>query len=1087
MLPKNIVIQTKLAPPRPPKRILHRPRLTQRLLETRDRRLTVVQAGTGYGKSTAVADLARQQNQPIPLVWYHLSPADADPVVFLQHLLAGFSQQLPTLSAAPSARLEEWERNHTAVGHTLDNVVDTLNNELATLLHEDWFLILDDAHQLNQSAETLDILDRFIHLAPRHLHFILATRHALNLPSLLKWRVRGDLLDIDQAELAFTAVEMHNLFQEQYGLTLTSEQIDLLSQRTEGWPIALPLIWQHLQRDTAVGGTTENQLPAVLNRVLGSAADLFTYLTQEVLAQQTLEVQQFLRATSVLRSMTPRLCNDLRQAHDSDYILRYLREHALFVVDLGPGHMRYHHLFRDFLQHQLEPHEAQLYHRRAGVLYEQQGEREEVIYHLLAANAPAEAAQLLVTLGRNLVRAGRLDTLAGWLSHLPLEILANYPPLLVYLGDIARLRSHFDDALDWYQQAEQICRQRNDSRGLGMALRGQARVYIDTVNPSQAETLLQEALRIADGQADRHSHARLLDLLAENMLNLGRFKEAEAYQQEARQRRQEGPSAVELPVRMLLRTGRLDEARRLLESQATDEEQNPVLRPRAHRETQLLLSLILAFQGEREPAYASALAGTERGEALHSEFITAVGINRQGHSWLLLKNETGYEKALHCFQEAIHLSERLAVPRLKVESFWGLTQAYGFRGDLELAAYTAVQGINIAHEAGDEWIEACVRIALAASHVLAGDHDTAVSMLEQTSLSFQECGDTYGVAVTRLWQCLVWHATNDHTRLTRDIADLLALAHQHQYGYLFQHPTLMGPPDFRALIPLLLVAREADIETAYVERLLTQIGLPQLEIHPGYQLRIQTLGTFRLWRGHEEVPHGAWKRHKARQLFLLLVTEQGRLLEREQLTDKLWPELDPESGERDFKIAYTTLCKVLEPERDRKAPSAFVRRDGTRYGLRSEADMWLDTAVFTDLIDEGNHLFSQPNQTTAAGHTYKQALTLYQGEYLQAYPYEEWCSEERERLLALYLRTAERLGRLWLKQEKWEQVVQIGEAILVRDGCWEEAYRLLMQAHAALGQRAQLLRTYQRCVERLQADLQLPPTAVTTSLYEKLI
>ncbi|MCA9979216.1 MAG: AAA family ATPase [Anaerolineales bacterium] len=1073
-----LIIHTKLTPPRPSKRTLHRPRLTQRLLETRDRRLAILQAGTGYGKSTAVAAL-QQIQQKTPIVWYHLSHEDADPLVFLHHLLAGFAAQLPNLSSAPSARLEEWERNRTAVSHS---VVDALNNELAQHLPPDSYLVLDDAHHLNQSSETLAILDRLISLAPRQLHFILTTRYPLNLPSLVKWRVHGDVLDIGQTELAFTAVEMRDLFQQQYNLTLTNEQTDLLSQRTEGWPIALPLVWQHLQRDPAA------QLPAVLNRVLGSAADLFTYLTQEVLAQQTPEIQQFLRITSVLRTMTPRLCNDLRQAHDSDYILRYLREHALFVVDIGAGHMRYHHLFRDFLQHQLDPAEARAYHERTAVLYQEQGEPEEAIYHLLAASALPEAAQQLAQHGRVLIRAGRLDTLAGWLSHLPPEILADHPPLLVYQGDIARLRSHFEDALDWYQQAERLCRQRNDSRGLGMALRGQARVYIDTVNPSQAETLLQEALRIADGQADRHSYARLLDLLAENMLNLGRFKQAETYQQEARHLRQEGPSAVELPVRMLLRTGRLDEARRLLEEQVTAEKQNPVLRPRAHRETQLLLSLILTFQGEREPAYASALAGTRRGEALQSEFIRFVGINRQGHAWLLLKNETGYEKALHCFQEAIHLSERMAVPRLKVESFWGLTQAYGFRGDLSMAQYTAEQGINIAHTAGDEWVESCVRIALAASYVLAGVYDTAVPMLEQTSTSFHECGDTYGVAVTRLWQCLVWHATQDTTRLTRDLTDLLALAHQHRYGYLFQRATLMGPPDFRALIPLLLFARQAKIETAYVERLLTQMGLPQIELHPGYQLRIQTLGAFQLWRGAEEVPHGDWKRHKARQLFLLLVTEHGRLLEREQLTDRLWPELDPESGERDFKIAYTTLCKVLEPERDRKAPSAFVARDGTRYGLRPEADIWLDTAVFETLIEEGQRrlLNDTPTAQTAAMQAYQQALDLYQGDYLQAYPYEEWCHEERERLRILYLRTAERLARLHAKQDNWEAVIQLSEAILARDACWEQAYRLLMQAHAALGQRPQLLRTYQQCVARLQEELHVSPTAVTQQLYKDL-
>ncbi len=1068
------IVRTKFAPPRPPKHTLARDRVSDRLLAVEGYRLAIVRAGTGFGKSTAAAALKDRQ---APLVWYHLAAEDADPFVFLRHLVHAFSAALDGFSEEPLAALEAWQRSpgSGSAGHVLDALV----NELDRLLDGPLLLVIDDAHRLNESAEAAELLDRLIARTPPHLHSLLLTRYRLALPSLLGWRVRGELLEISQAELAFTADEITRLFAEYYGRRLTPPEVELLCERVEGWPIALPLIWQRLQRQP------DRSLADALGSVSGSASDLFAWLVQEVLAQQPAAVGAFLKVTAVLRDMTSDRCDQLRGAGDSRQMLEYLHENGLFVVDLGEGHSRYHHLFRDVLRHQLSPDERRETHLRAARIVRSERDIEEAIYHFLAADALVEAGELLSEIGRDLVRSGRLDTLSTWLAALPPEVLQRQPNLMTYLGDIARLQSRFAEALGWYEQAVERSRAQGDRLALGQALRGQARVYLDTVNPSRAEELLQEALRLADGIEDRESQARLLSLMAENLLNRGRFKEAETYQAQVRQLRQEGPSEVELPVRLLLRTGRLAEARAILEQQAEREKEEPVLRPRAHRETHLLLSLVLAFQGDRAEAYRCAVLGTERGEALNSDFITAVGWMRQGHAHLLTKNRAGYEQARHCFQKAIAISERLMVPRLKVEAFWGLTQAYGFQGDLNQARQMAEAGLALASEAGDDWIAAELTLTLGASFVLAGDSAAAGPWLHRAAGSFDDCGDTYGQTITLLWLCLLWLRTGDSARLRRDAAHWLALVRTLDLPQIVTRPVLLGPPDPRALVPLLLWIRDEGLEPALTGELLAAIGVdPTLQIHPGYQLRVQLLGPFRLWRGREEVPVGAWKRQKARQLCLLLMTRRESLLDREQIIDRLWPELDSESGERDFKIAYNTLLKVLEPERDRQALSAFILRDGSRYGLRPEADLWLDTTAFERQVALGDDALSRDPETALTA--YREAVALYQGEFLQEYPYEEWASEERERFLTLFLRTAERLARLHAGRGDWRSVTAVCEQILARDDCWEEAYRLSMRAYAAMGQRALALRTYQRCVERLAAELDVPPAATTVSLFEAI-
>ncbi len=127
--------------------------------------------------------------------------------------------------------------------------------------------------------------------------------------------------------------------------------------------------------------------------------------------------------------------------------------------------------------------------------------------------------------GRILLSSGRLDTLASYLDALPPETLHQSVSLLSFLGDLARLHSRFYEALGWYQEAEVLWRERGNLEGVGRALRGQARVYLDTVNPKRAEELLQQALRLSDGTADREAQARLYLLLAENKLNAGKVNE----------------------------------------------------------------------------------------------------------------------------------------------------------------------------------------------------------------------------------------------------------------------------------------------------------------------------------------------------------------------------------------------------------------------------------------------------------------------------------------------------------------------------------------------------------------------------------
>jgi DNA-binding SARP family transcriptional activator len=153
--------------------------------------------------------------------------------------------------------------------------------------------------------------------------------------------------------------------------------------------------------------------------------------------------------------------------------------------------------------------------------------------------------------------------------------------------------------------------------------------------------------------------------------------------------------------------------------------------------------------------------------------------------------------------------------------------------------------------------------------------------------------------------------------------------------------------------------------------------------------------------------------------------------------------------------------------------------------LRAGADTWLDAAEFERLCAEGDRLFGQEPEHALS--CYRRAMALYGGDYLQDYPYEEWASEERERLLSLFLRVADRLAHGLAEKQRWQETIEVAEAILRRDDCWEQAYRLLMLAFAQLGNHSQAIRAYQRCTSRLRQELNINPSPSTVRLHQMLL
>jgi DNA-binding SARP family transcriptional activator len=244
-------------------------------------------------------------------------------------------------------------------------------------------------------------------------------------------------------------------------------------------------------------------------------------------------------------------------------------------------------------------------------------------------------------------------------------------------------------------------------------------------------------------------------------------------------------------------------------------------------------------------------------------------------------------------------------------------------------------------------------------------------------------------------------------------------------------------------------------------------------------IRIQTLGQFNLWLDGNKVDSKLWGRDKTVQLFQYLISNRQRhALHKEKIMEHLWEEGD----DRDFKVALHGINKVLEPNRPSRTDPKYVIRQGVSYQLNLE-QMWVDVDALEQYVIIGNDNFGI--DTAASIEAFKNAIQLYQGVYLPNRIYEDWSSEEREKIQILILGAYVTLAELILKDNPLESI-RLAQSAIAIDATWEDAYRLQMQGYINKGNRPQALKTYQKCADVLDEEFGIEPLPETRNLLKAI-
>lgn len=1100
------VVSTKLSVPCPVDDPVERwfaASFLQRLLQCP---LGLVIAGPGYGKSTFLSTLARQQPRT---GWYSLEFTDCDPVVFLAHLMAAMTPGVEKDEAGKMARLGQSVLRQ--ITDRPEEALARLVNHLTRCIAHDHVVVLDDFQEVDNAQEIVAMVSYLLlHLPPR-LHFVIGSHRVPPFPFISKWSLSGTVVQLGEQELRFTVEEAATLSRNTWGLSLRPRLLRRLLEYVEGWPIGLQSILRLFAYRTAGNGAhTDEEFDRWLGR-LGRPADereldlagpgigqlasrlaLFRYFSDEVLDRLDVDLKSFLLRTSVLEALSVEVCDAVLEIGNAREQLGLVLNGGLFLTQVGSEWFRYHSLFREYLCHALKserPTEFCALHQRAGEYFRTAGADETAIHHFLAIGEWLSAAQCLERAAPRMVRAGSWGTLSSLSRRLPPEVLARFPNIMLSLGKTLELRGSWRSALEWYSRAEEAFEERGDHVSLAeiATRRGHIAAWFCS-DPDAARSHYQHATDLAVKQRDP-SGADLLSSVALSVLSTGDVGRAEKLFLDARRifatcRDSYGEAAALISPGSWINfvRGRFPDALELLDRAAELLEGGT--NQAVEAELNVCRSVNLLHLCRFDEAKAAAQAALEHDAGLGESCTFSWAHMVLGYV-LAEQREPEYEAALEHLRLAYENAKIMGDRRVTITILNGFLRVAHRLGDKEGVAQALRDCAEQLQASTDKWQVAYSLANSGAVHAATEPLRSQEELLRARDL-FAEYDDRFNLAFVDFWLSYLDVARGEAASSPR-LASWIRIVDETGY-----HSVLLGYP--KVARRLLAIAAEQGIEPAPVGRLRLLIEGPQerarglAKSEAPRAIRLACLGRFTVDVDGRAVAESAWGGKRTKDLLRYLVLNYPQPRSVEQVIEALWPGFPPAAAARSlYKTAYR-LRLALDPAREHDRKAFFAIRQGT---VSWNAKVETDVQDFLGLVRRARLSAASTNgdangSPSEACALYQQAESLYGGDLLPDNLYDDWAAAPREELRLAYLSVLESLGDLYMRDERLATAAEYYRRVLLLYPDLEPVHVKLIRCFLKAGHTAQAVEQYRSCRRALRETLGVDPSPATQSVARQL-
>lgn len=1065
----SFILETKLTPPRVRDTFLRRERLLDLLRDNREKKLLLLCADAGYGKTTLLAQFCAELT--VPFVYYDLDDTDSNMATFFSYLVAGLRRH----SAQFGTVVDE------LVQHTdnIDIVAGTFINDFVNRVTGDVHIILDDFHYVQNNRKICGAVDYFLRHMPANLHFIISSRAVPNI-NLAYYAAKGDLLKIEKDHLRFNPKEIHGLLSAVHGLKVSDEDVKRITEFSAGWVTLLQLM---LQKIRATGeGTTQ----VALDSCVASDENIFNYFAGEVFDQAPRAVKEFLLKTAILDYFTPRVCDELLSIRRSRRIIARLDAENMFIAKVGENY-QYHPVFHEFLRRMLGRYftggVVKTLHEKAGMHFVRQGEYTSAVRHLVAAGRYARAARILEKNHQHWARRADYSNYVQLVDSIPAAVHEKHPYLLLRKADALDMLDRKAQALRLAESAVRIFRRRADRSGAAEALMAKGLIYYEQGQRRKGIFHAKRAYDLIEHKSSTIG-ARMLMQLGSMYRDACRFDRAQACFESALKilgRHQDR----ELEESLLTRIG--------------------------------LLHLTMSNFKEADRMFMDVLSRFEdlaQGFNLIYKYSTVVAINIDvgdyGKAWEYLKraesmlqkyNDPWITKYLVYmrgklfwaegrFPEAVHFLEK-AIGEYKTFSrildpyiIGDIVDSHLRCGEVSKAreAFTRMNGVR---DIIDEAPNLTVAYLTIQGSLLSAEGkfpEALVSLSE--AVKRVRSVDRYYMTMTtwsELSKCL--YRSGAHDKALSCFKKCLEIARLREYeAYMVI--------EARDCIDLFRLAVEQNCQVDYIAGILERTGsepakrlLNQLQFRRGIcDFKCRLLGRFELSDADGRVLTPAWRTRTARALFMLFVAGPANKYSKDQLIDAFWPDKDQRNAVHCLHVEISalrnTLKKIVGAGLGRQE---LIQFDGRRYFLNPRILVATDVREFERLAGEA--ALELGGDRGRAKQLYAEALSLYRGDFAEGVV-TPWCNEIRARYRGELLKILKCLGGMCFEDGAFEEGLGFLRRALELENTDESVHIAIMRCLQAMNDRSGLQKQYARLVSMLKKLGVSSPPREATRMYQ---
>ncbi len=1042
-------IRHAITPPAFDQAKLHRERLVDALHANIARKLIVVAAPPGYGKTTLLADF--HHHTEIPTCWVRLTEADTDVMRLAGLLQVSLERRFRRLRGRPNLEALS-TASPTALARLFAASIDSH-------VKETFAILMDDVHLVNASRPVLEFLDELLATIPGQVTLIAAGREVPDV-SLARLMAEGNLVGFGPQDLALTAAELAEVSRRQLGVSLDPAGAEALLEETRGWVTGVLL--SRTLTEEALRDLRDSSTPLV-----------YDYLAAVVLNRQPDDVRTFMLEASVLPVMTAEACDAILGRTDSGRMLSRISRSGMFLLTSasGLGTHEFHPQFREFLKATMEARDRKRMvslRARAAAWLEGSSQAEAAVRLYFEAGLPRQAGALAERLSWPMRRSGRFATLEDWTQRC-IKAGCRTPWLIYEFAAACGDRGQFDRALDLVDQNLLQDGSALPRRALLRAYTLRGMLLHEAGRLKEVAPALAKAKALSAGRAGSGDRAEVLRLEAKTYAAERQWTQAERL----------GRRAVALlepsgdPHNMAFALIDLSHYQYLCGDSSgvvrsitkalpvLEKEGAPGPLCSAYNNLAAVQHLLGDFEGALD-AFSKALRNARLGSAPYLEAMVLFG-EGDLFSDLGLAYQAG-----ELYGAGLTIATQLDRPDLI---------AYGCLQTAMLHRRSGTPGV------ASEWLKRAAqaegRVDLPASHALEVGALEMLAAPQKAARRLQKLTDEAdSLTAAERARALYLAARCAHLTEDQPIGLSTLQACLDWVGRTGTVQAVAGDirPDLETR--KLLETHFASQPTArrIVERILAMEALAR-QYDPAAAAAVPPSPIEFLGLGQAAIRVGGKRadglKRLARELgFLLLDT--GRV-ERDAVVETFWPDLTPGRQTANLHMAVYQLRQLLGKD--------SVVLEGSTYALRPAQALDYDVQRFERSAAVAERLpAGDPRRLFAL----TEAVNSYAGAFLPESDL-PWVVERRRQLQARYLDLLVSLADESLVRNQVARAASLLREALTHEPLRDDLNQQLMQALHRLGRRNEIVELYQRYVRALADDLGLDPPDHLRELYGRLI